>query len=154
MRPVDVASLAAFRITFGAVTCFGMLRLIASGWIEPMYVEPRWAFKYPGFAWVEAWPAWGMYLHYVVLAALALLICIGAFHRIATGLFVVGFAYTQLVDVTNYLNHNYLVVLLGVQLALLPANAMWSIDARRDPSIRRTAIPAWMIWLLRFQVGV
>jgi vitamin K-dependent gamma-carboxylase len=154
MRPVDVASLAAFRIIFGAVTCFGMLRLIASGWIEPMYVEPRWAFKYPGFAWVEAWPAWGMYLHYVVLAILALLIALGVFHRLVTGLFVVGFLYTQLCDVTNYLNHNYLVVLLGAQLALLPANAMWSIDARRDPSIRRATIPAWMIWLVRFQVGV
>ena len=58
LQPVDAASLAAFRILFGAVMCFGALRLIASGWLEPMYVEPRWAFKYPGFGWVEAWPAW------------------------------------------------------------------------------------------------
>jgi vitamin K-dependent gamma-carboxylase len=154
MRPVDAASLAAFRIIFGAVMCFGALRLIASGWIEPMYVEPRWAFKYPGFGWVEAWPGWGMYVHYAVLAVLALMIALGAWHRIVTLLFAIGFAYTQLVDVTNYLNHNYLVVLLAVQLALLPANAMWSIDARRDPEIHRSAIPAWMVWLLRFQIGV
>jgi hypothetical protein len=154
VRPVDAASLAAFRIIFGAVMCFGALRLIASGWIEPMYGEPKWAFKYAGFSWVEAWPAWGMYLHYAVLAILAVMIALGAFHRIVTLLFVIGFAYTQLIDVTNYLNHNYLVVLIGVQLALLPANAMWSIDARRDPAIRRTSIPAWMVWLLRFQIGV
>src|SRR5690606_19374 len=45
-------------------------------------------------------------------------------------------------------------VLVGVLLAFLPANAAWSLDARRDPSIRRTEVPAWMIWLVRFQVGI
>jgi len=154
LRPVDIASLAAFRIIFGAVMCLGILRFLATGWIEPMYVEPRWFFSYPGFAWVSPWPGWGMYLHYAVLAGLALAIALGAFHRVVTLLFVVGFAYTQLIDVTNYLNHHYLVVLLGVQLALLPANAAWSIDARRRPALRRSSVPAWMVWLLRFQVGV
>jgi hypothetical protein len=31
---------------------------------------------------------------------------------------------------------------------------MWSVDARRRPALRRTTIPAWMVWLLRFQIGV
>jgi hypothetical protein len=119
-----------------------------------MYVEPRWFFTYPGFSWVQPWPAWGMYLHYVVLAALAAAIALGALYRVATVLFVVGFAYTQLIDVTNYLNHHYLVVLLGGLLAVLPAHAAWSVDARRCPAIRRATIPAWMLWLVRFQVGV
>ena len=44
---------------------------------------------------------------------------------------VIGFAYTQLVDVTNYLNHHYLVVLLGALLWFTPAHAAWSIDAWR-----------------------
>ncbi len=154
LRPVDSASLAAFRILFGAVMCFGALRLIASGWLEVMYVEPSWTFTYPGFGWVRAWPAWGMYLHYAVLAVLALMIALGLYHRIVTALFTLGFAYTQLIDVTNYLNHNYLVVLLGVQLACLPAAGIWSLDARRDPSRARTTIPAWHVWLLRFQISI
>jgi vitamin K-dependent gamma-carboxylase len=153
-RPVDIASLAAFRAIFGAVMFAGCVRLLASGWISTMYVEPRWLFTYPGFDWVRPWPAWGMYLHYAVLAVLALAIALGAFHRIVTPLFTIGFAYTQLLDITNYLNHHYLVVLLGAQLSLLPANAMWSIDARRRPELRRATVPAWMVWLLRFQIGV
>ena len=153
-RHVDIASLAAFRIIFGLVMFASCARLLVSGWIETMYVEPRWFFTYPGFEWVEPWSATGMYLHYALLAVLALAIAAGAFHRIVTPLFTIGFAYTQLIDVTNYLNHHYLVVLLGVQLACLPVNAAWSIDAWRRPELARATVPAWMVWLLRFQIGV
>ncbi len=151
---VDIASLGAFRIIFGTVMLFGILRFLATGWIEPMYGEPTWFFKYPGFAWVQPWSVTGMYVHYAVLAVLALAIAVGVFYRAAVVLFTLGFLYTQLIDVTNYLNHHYLVVLLGILLACLPANAAWSLDVRRDPSIARSTIPAWFVWLLRLQVGV
>ncbi len=151
---MDIASLAAFRIIFGAVMFGGILRFLATGWIEVMYAQPKWFFTYPGFAWVTPWPLAWMYVHYCVLALLALAIAVGAFHRLACVLFTIGFAYTQLVDITNYLNHHYLVVLVGGLLAALPANAKWSVDARRRPALARDTIPAWMVWLLRFQIGV
>jgi vitamin K-dependent gamma-carboxylase len=153
-RPVDIASLAMFRILFGAVMFLGIVRFLASGWIAPMYGDPTFFFKYPGFEWVEPWPVWGMYLHYGVLAVLALAITVGAWTRIVTPLFVLGFAYTQLIDVTNYLNHHYLVVLLGGLLCFLPAHRAWSVDAWRRPALRAETVPAWVVWLLRFQVGV
>jgi hypothetical protein len=153
-RPVDIASLAAFRVLFGAVMFVGIVRFLLSGWIPQLYGEPRWFFTYPGFSWVRPWPVEWMYVHYSVLALLALAIAVGAWHRLACALFTLGFAYTQLVDITNYLNHHYLVVLVGAQLALLPANGTWSLDARRSPELRRTTVPAWMVWLLRFQIGV
>jgi vitamin K-dependent gamma-carboxylase len=154
LRPVDAASLAAFRIVFGLVAFAGIVRFIASGWIERIYGEPRFFFTYPGFDWVTPWPVWGMYLHYAVLAALALAIAAGAWFRVVTPLFVAGFAYTQLIDVTNYLNHHYLVVLVGALLACLPAHRLWSVDAWRRPALRSEVVPAWTLWLLRFQVGV
>ena len=153
-RPVDIASLAAFRIVFGVVMLVGIVRLIQTGWIDTMYRAPIWFFKYPGFAWVKPWPGVGMYVHYGVLGALAICVALGWRYRIAIVLFTLGFAYTQLLDVTNYLNHNYLVILLGGLLACLPAHAAWSLDARRDPSLVRATVPAWVVWLLRFQVGV
>jgi vitamin K-dependent gamma-carboxylase len=153
-RPVDIASLAAFRIVFGVVMCGGLLRTLASGWIPQFYGEPKFFFTYAGFGWVEPWPVWGMYVHYGVLAVLALAIALGAWLRVSALLFTLGFAYAQLVDVTNYLNHHYLVVLLGGLLVVLPASAAWSIDAWRDPVLRRETVPAWSVWLVRFQVGV
>ncbi|HUQ04051.1 MAG TPA: HTTM domain-containing protein [Kofleriaceae bacterium] len=153
-QPVDIASLAALRIIFGLVMFGGIVRFLFTGWIEAMYGQPRFFFHYPGFDWVEAWSVTGMYVHYGVLAGLALAIAAGAWHRVVTPLFVVGFAYTQLIDVTNYLNHHYLVVVLGGLLAVLPAHRAWSIDAWRDPSLRASTVPAWVVWLLRFQIGV
>ncbi len=153
-RPVDVASLAGFRIVFGLLMFAGIVRFLCTGWIEPMYGQPTFFFHYPGFDWVVPWSVTGMYVHYLVLAGLALMIAAGAWTRIVTPLFTVGFAYTQLIDVTNYLNHHYLVVLLGALLSVLPVHRAWSIDAWRRPALRLDVVPAWTVWLLRFQVGV
>jgi hypothetical protein len=153
-RQIDIASLAAFRIVFGAVMFAGILRFVASGQLPRIYGEPKFFFTYPGFSWVTPWPVPWMYVHYGVLAVLALAIAAGAWSRVACALFAVGFAYTQLIDITNYLNHHYLVVLLAVLLALLPAHRAWSVDAWRTPELRAATVPAWVVWLLRFQIGV
>jgi vitamin K-dependent gamma-carboxylase len=153
-RQIDIASLAAFRIIFGAVMVIGLMRFLASGQLPKIYGEPTFFFTYPGFAWVQPWSVTGMYIHYAVLALLALAIMLGAWHRIACALFALGFAYTQLIDVTNYLNHHYLVVLVAAQLALLPAHRAWSIDAWRKPELQRSTVPTWIVWLVRFQIGV
>jgi vitamin K-dependent gamma-carboxylase len=153
-RQIDIASLAVFRIVFGAVMLGGIVRFLASGQLPKIYGEPKFFFTYPGFSWVHPWSVTGMYVHYAVLALLALAIMLGAWHRGVCVLFALGFAYTQLIDVTNYLNHHYLVVLIAAQLALLPAQRAWSIDAWRNPELRRATVQAWIVWLVRFQIGV
>jgi hypothetical protein len=151
--PVDVAGLAAFRVLFGLVLFAGIIRFMASGWIEKIYVEPRFFFSYWGFEWVRPWPAEWMYVHYGVLAALALCIAIGFCYRASAALFFIGFTYTQLIDVTNYLNHHVLVSLIALLFVFLPLDAKWSVDAWRKPSLRRETVPAWMLWLLRAQIA-
>jgi hypothetical protein len=47
-----------------------------------MYGAPTFFFKYPGFEWVSPWSVTGMYVHYGVLAALALAIAAGAWFRV------------------------------------------------------------------------
>lgn len=153
-RPVDASSVAAFRILFGLILLGGVARFVAEGWVEVLYVEPQFFFKYWGFAWVEVWPRAGMYAHYALLAALALAIALGYRTRLAAVLFFVSFTYVELMDVTNYLNHYYLVSLLALLMVFLPVARVWSLDARRAPTVGRPAIPAWVVYALRLQVGI
>jgi hypothetical protein len=66
----------------------------------------------------------------------------------------VCFTWLQLLDVSNYLNHYYLVSLLAFLCCLLPLHRLWSIDAWLRPSLRSETLPGWCTVLLRFQVGV
>ena len=64
------------------------------------------------------------------------------------------FVYIQLIDVTNWLNHYYLVALLLLLASFMPLGSAWSVDAWRRPAARLETFPAWCTYLLRFQVGV
>lgn len=153
-RPTDVAALAAFRIIYGVLMCFASLRFLAAGWVDDFFVAPKFFFKYAWAPWVEPWPGIGMHLHYAAMAVLAALIALGLFYRLATVLFFLAFSYAELIDVTNYLNHYYLISLLGLLLCFLPLHRAWSLDVRRKPALAVTNFPAWYTYLLRVQVGV
>lgn len=152
--PVDGAGLAAFRVLFGLLMCAGLVRFLFSGWIERFYGEPTFFFKYWGFAWIEVPPVAWIDALTAALALLALLIALGLFYRLAALLFFVGFTYLELFDVTNYLNHYYLVSLLALLLAATPTHRCWSLDARRRPRPGDGTAPRWALYLIRFQVAV
>jgi len=151
---VDIAWLAAFRILFGAAMCFSMLRFIAYGWIDAFFVTPRFHFKYYGFAWLEPLSHFGMHALFWTLAGLAFVVAIGLWFRLAACLFVLGFSYLQLVDVTTYLNHYYLASLLGILLALSPADRWVSVRAWRSPEHALREIPVAWLCLFRAQVAI
>ncbi|MEO8602816.1 MAG: HTTM domain-containing protein [bacterium] len=151
---MDSGSLVAFRVAFGALTLIAVVRHLANGWVEQFFVVPRVFFPYPGLEWIVPLPAAGMYALYAGLALCALGILLGAWTRSSALLFCVGFTYVHLIDRTNYLNHYYLVTLISGLLAIVPAGAAGSIDAWRDVSRRSPMVPAWAVWLLRFQLGV
>lgn len=152
--PTDVAALVAFRVLFGLVVAVGAVRFVAEGWVARCYLEPSFAFKYWGFGWVKAWPAWGMYLHFGLVAMLGLAVAAGLFYRVSASLLFVAFTYLELIDVTTYLNHYYLVSLLALLLAVMPLGQAGSLDTWRRPHTRVAAFPAWCTALLRFQIGV
>jgi vitamin K-dependent gamma-carboxylase len=152
--PSDMSWLCAFRVLYGLAMCVSMLRFIGHGWIEEFFVRPRFHFTYWGFSWVEALSPTGMYALAWVLAGLALAVAAGFCFRISALLFVIGFSYLQLIDVATYLNHYYLASLLGVLLALSPANRAASVDALLRPALRRTTNTSLWLYLFRFQVGV
>lgn len=127
-RPVDGAWLAAYRTLFGAAVCVSMLRFLVYGWVERLFVRPTFFFKYWGFEWVEPLSPAGMQALFVALAVAALCVAAGLFFRVAATFLALGLFYFQLLDVSTYLNHYYLVALLTSLLAVSPAGRWFSID--------------------------
>ena len=154
IAPKDAASLAAFRVLFGVLCCVGSLRFMASGWVEQMYVLPSTHFTYWGFSWVQVLPRWAMVSAVGLMALAGLCVALGLFYRLAIVTFFVMFTYVELIDVTNYLNHYYLISLFAFLMCWMPLGDAHGLDARRQPSRARATFPGWMLWLLRFQVGV
>lgn len=151
---VDVASLAAFRALFGAILFVAIVRFVAKGWVSTQLVAPPFHFTYAAFSFVRPWAGAGMYVHFAVLALAALGIALGAFYRTSAVAFFLGFTYAELIDAAAYLNHYYLGSLLSGLLALTPADGAFSVDAWRRPDRRTSRVPAWLLTVLRFQVGV
>ena len=77
--PVDAASLAVFRIGFGAILLWEVVRYFRHGWIQRYFVTPSFHFTYYGFDWVRPWPGAGMFVHFAVLGILALAVAVGLF---------------------------------------------------------------------------
>jgi hypothetical protein len=153
-RPVDIASLAAFRVVFGALLLCAALRYFAHGWIAEYFLIPRHFFKYWGLTWVQPWPGVGMYLHFGLMALCALGVLLGYRYRLCIVGYGLLFVYAHLIDKTNYLNHYYLVACVCGLMACMPLAGAWSLDARRDPRRARASVPSWMLWALRAQFGL
>jgi vitamin K-dependent gamma-carboxylase len=153
-QPLDIAALAVYRMLFGGLMFVGTLRFMSCNWIERLYVEPQFQFKYWGFSWVQVPGETGLYLLYAGIALTALLVALGAFYRVAIVAFWLLFTYAELMDVTTYLNHYYFVSLQALILCFLSPHRAWSVDAWRRPALRAATLPAWQTHWVRFQVGL
>jgi hypothetical protein len=154
LAPRDIASLAAFRIAFGLIVFASALRFLAYGWIDDMFVMPKFHFAHWGFAWLPTPSPAFTYALFIALGVLGALVAVGLWFRPAVACLFALFTYLQVVDATNYLNHYYLVSLLAALLFFMPAQGAFSLDARRRPALRAVTAPAWCLTLLRFQVAV
>jgi hypothetical protein len=153
-QPVDGASLAVFRMLFGSLLLWEVYRYFSYGWIERYYMQPGFHFTWLGFGWVEPWPGNWMKVHFAVLGALAACIALGLAYRLVAPLFFLGFTYVFLLEQARYLNHFYLICLLALLLAVVPAHRVWSLDALLTRPRWPETVPAWSLWLLRAQIGL
>ena len=153
-RPVDAASVAAFRIAFGAMLLISTLRFFAHGWVREFYGVPTHFFSYWGFAWVRPFPLSGMYALYALITLASACLMLGVASRAAAAVGALAFGYAHFCDKSNYLNHYYLITLLLALLAFLPVDREYSLRALRRPAQRKGQVRAWVLYLLRFQIGV
>ena len=151
--PLDIAGLVIFRIAFGLVMAWNGYRMIAEDKIASNWIAPRFLFKFYGFSWIEPWPDKWLYVHWVVIIVLSLFVAAGFLYRLSIALFFLSYTYFFLLDASLYVNHTYLVCLFSFLLIFVPANRAFSIDSWLWPGIRADNVPAWTIWILRFQMG-
>jgi hypothetical protein len=152
--PVPIGPIIYFRIIFGLAICAWATKAIAEGWVDRYFVQPVVHFKYPGFAWVDAWPVGWMQWHFIGLLAAATAFTLSFAYRLSALLVALGFTYIFLLDKTLYQNHYYLICLFSWIAMVLPAGRALSLDAILRPAITQSVAPAWTLWLLRFQIAV
>lgn len=153
-RPLSIAPLVVFRLIFGLMMALSTLRFMLKGWVSELYIEPKFFFPFYGFEWVKPLPGQAMYVVFALVLLFSLMIMLGWYYRVSTALFFILFAYVELIDKTNYLNHYYFITLVSFLMIFMPAHRRFSIDAWRRPAFRSHTAPAWTINLLKFQLGV
>jgi vitamin K-dependent gamma-carboxylase len=153
-EPIDIAALIYFRIAFGALMVWEIWRCFVGHRLNSLWIQPEFHFKYFGFDWVQPPPGDWIYVLFAVLLTSAAGVTIGLCYRLCAILFALGFTWLFLIDAAQYLNHFYLICLLGFVSILLPANRRLAVDSLRKPSLRSDIAPAWTLWLLRGQMAI
>ena len=116
--------LIVFRIMFGLIMGFSMIRFYSKGWIKTLYLDPKFHFSYFGFEWVAPLGD-ATYLLFFLCLILSIMIALGYYYRQAIILFFITFTYIELMDKTTYLNHYYFISVLSFLMIFLPCNVLF-----------------------------
>tara|TARA_B110000046_G_scaffold184169_1_gene222003 strand:- start:643 stop:2016 length:1374 start_codon:yes stop_codon:yes gene_type:complete len=139
----NAAPLAIFRLFFGLMMFASIIRFWTNGWIEKLYLAPKFHFSYLGFSGIKPIGNY-TYLLFIICGISALFVAIGYRYRLAIITFFLSFLYIELMDKTTYLNHYYFISILSFLLIFLPANAYFSLDAYvRKKQYKQ--VPKWTI---------
>jgi hypothetical protein len=154
LKETSILPLAIFRMAFGFLMCFSMIRFMYNGWIEKCYTNPEFHFTYQFFDWIQPLPENGMYFIVSLSALSALFIGLGLFYRVATIVFFISFTYLEIIEKSWYLNHYYFVSLVAFLLILVPANRFFSIDVKLFKTPKLHSVPYWTILTFKLQLCV
>jgi len=151
-QQTNAAPLAVFRIGFGLLMCYSIIRFWVKGWIETIYIEPKFHFSYYGFEWIQPLGNY-TYILFLICGISAFCVALGLKYRWSIIVFFLSFTYIELLEKTTYLNHYYFISILSFLLIFLPANATFSIDnLLRKRSFEK--IPKWTIDAIKLLLGI
>lgn len=153
-RQVDIAPLAVLRVLYGALMFVSTVRFMAKGWVTELFITPTNFFTYYGFDWVKPLGETGMWAVHIAMAVLSITITLGLAFRFSAFAFLLLFTYVELIDVTNYLNHYYFIILVTFLLAISPAGKAYSIDVLLFPKWRRDTVPFYTVGMFRLQMSI
>ena len=148
----SASPLIIFRIGFGFMMVYSIIRFCSKDWINTLYLQPKFHFTYYGFEWVK--PLGNLtYLIFFICGLSALFVALGFKYRVAIITFFLSFTYIELMDKTTYLNHYYFISILSFLLIFLPANSSFSIDSYLKKKSYRL-VPKWSIDAIKLLVSI
>lgn len=151
LQPVSSLSLHFFRIGYGFATTILIFRYFYYGWIHSYFIKPTFFFKHFGWEWIHPLSPVFTYLLFGILFITALGIFLGYYLRINLFVFTIGFTWFHFSDATIYLNHYYLVSLLGFLLWLSPVSKSNSPTFHFLDWMKKEE-PISRIWLYTFRI--
>lgn len=151
-KETSILPLVIFRMAFGFLMAFSMVRFMYNGWIEDCYITPKFHFTYQFFNWVKPFDVNTMYAIVILCAVSALCIGLGFLYRISTILFFLTFTYLELIEKSWYLNHYYFVSLVAFLLILVPARRNFSLDSKLNSQIKLGTVPSWTVIIFKLQL--
>lgn len=153
-KKVDNGSLIIFRIFFGILISLESFGAILTGWVRRTFIEPTFTFSFIGLEWLQPLPGNGMYFYFVIMGILGIFIAIGFKYRWSILLFTLLWSAVYLMQKTAYNNHYYLLILISFLMCFMPANSYASVDSSLKPSLRGNSMPAYVKWIIIFQLFI
>lgn len=132
--------------------CYSIIRFWYKGWINELYIQPKFHFSYYGFEWVKPLGDY-TYLIFVLCFISSFLVMIGFRYRFSIVLFFLSFTYIELMDKTTYLNHYYFISILSFLLIFIPCNAIFSVDNLINKR-KFVKVPKWNIDVLKLLITI
>lgn len=140
----SAAPLAVFRIALGLMLFLGIIRFWTKGWIDTLYIQPKYYFPFYGFEFVTA-PGHWIYLVFAICGLSALFVALGFFYRFSIISLFLSFTYIELIDKSTYLNHYYFISLICLLMIFLPAHVYFSVDSYRNRNLFSHQVPQWCL---------
>lgn len=153
-KQIDNSPLIVFRIIFGLLLFLESVGAIFTGWITKALVEPKFTFTFIGFEWLQPLPGYGMYIYYAVMGIFGLMVMLGYRYRLAIVSFTLMWVLVYLMQKTYYNNHYYFLILLSLMMIFLPAHKQYSLDAKKNPSLKSDKMSQWCVWIIILQVWI
>lgn len=151
-RHIDNSSLVIFRVFFGALIFLESVGAIVTGWIRRTLIEPDFTFNFIGFEFLQPLPGNWMLAYYGLMGIFGLMVMFGFKYKLSMWSFAIMWACVYLMQKSSYNNHYYLLMILNVIMAILPAHRYFSVDAKLNPKIKSISMPNWCRWIFIIQL--
>ena len=153
-KQVDNTSLVIFRVFFGLLIGLEGFGAILTGWVKRTFIDPDFTFTFIGFEWLQPLPGYGMYFYFAIMGICGFLVMLGYKYRWSMGAFTILWTCAYLMQKTSYNNHYYLLILLCVFMWIVPAHHYFSIDAKKNPAIKKIHMPNWVLVIFILQLFI